>query len=416
MHYLRHMKSVTFTPTRSAGLDRAAHFARSMGRHYANTRNFDFGPDDRSNVSALSPWIRHRLLTEQEVAALALETHDAMAAEKFLQEVCWRTYWKGWMEYRPPVWNAYKNQLTTELKHAGEAYVTAIEGKTGIDCFDAWARELVAHGYLANHSRMWFASIWIFTLKLPWELGADFFLQHLMDGDAASNTLGWRWVAGLHTAGKTYLARPANIAKYTNQRFTPTGLATRADPLDGFANPTISPLPQASNWPDGKVAMLLTEEDLRAETLVPPGAQVCAVAGAASPHLRSPNGVGDIAAAFTRGAMDDGLASAAEAFACETTRLPDDDGFADAAADWARSTGANHIVTGYAPVGWVRPRLDALKARLAGDGITLHYIRRDWDTAFWPHAQKGFFGLKKRMPDVFETLGLSQEASQSVED
>ena len=52
---------------------------------------------------------------------------------------------------------------------------------------------------------MWFASIWIFTLKLPWQLGADFFMQNLLDGDPASNTLSWRWSAGIHTKGKNYI-------------------------------------------------------------------------------------------------------------------------------------------------------------------------------------------------------------------
>jgi deoxyribodipyrimidine photo-lyase len=80
--------------------------------------------------------------------------------------------------------------------------------------FDDWAQELVATGYLHNHARMWFASIWIFTLRLPWELGADFFLRHLIDGDPASNTLSWRWVGGLHTPGKTYLATADNIAEH----------------------------------------------------------------------------------------------------------------------------------------------------------------------------------------------------------
>jgi len=49
------------------------------------------------------------------------------------------------------------------------------------------------------------------TLGLPWQIGADFFPRHLLDGDAASNTLGWRWVAGLHTLGKVYAARSENI-------------------------------------------------------------------------------------------------------------------------------------------------------------------------------------------------------------
>jgi len=66
---------------------------------------------------------------------------------------------------------------------------------------------------------MWFASIWIFTLDLPWELGAEFFLKHLYDGDSASNTLGWRWVAGIQTPGKHYLASEWNIKKFTNNRY-----------------------------------------------------------------------------------------------------------------------------------------------------------------------------------------------------
>jgi hypothetical protein len=66
---------------------------------------------------------------------------------------------------------------------------------------------------------MWFASIWIFTLELPWQLGAELFLQHLYDGDAASNTLSWRWVAGIQTQGKHYLASEWNIKKFTNNRF-----------------------------------------------------------------------------------------------------------------------------------------------------------------------------------------------------
>ena len=100
-------------------------------------------------------------------------------------------------------------------------YRAAIDGETGIECFDAWSAELCETGYLHNHARMWFASIWIFTLKLPWRLGADFFYRHLLDGDAASNTLSWRWVAGLHTRGKPYAARADNIATYSGGRFTP---------------------------------------------------------------------------------------------------------------------------------------------------------------------------------------------------
>ncbi len=126
------------------------------------------------------------------------------------------------------------------------AYRRAIEGKTGIDCFDAWVEELLETGYLHNHTRMWFASIWIFTLQLPWELGADFTYRHFVDGDPASNTLSWRWVGGLHTRGKTYLARPDNIAEHTGGRFRPKGLAREAIALD---EPLPAPArPRAPHW------------------------------------------------------------------------------------------------------------------------------------------------------------------------
>jgi hypothetical protein len=78
---------------------------------------------------------------------------------------------------------------------------------------------------------MWFASIWIFTLGLPWQLGAQFFLEHLYDGDAASNTLSWKWVAGLQTKGKHYIARPDNIQKFTNGRYNNIKLKTSMPPL-----------------------------------------------------------------------------------------------------------------------------------------------------------------------------------------
>lgn len=176
------VQHVSWPATRDAAHHRLASFVPLAGSTYAARRNHDFGPANRSNVSGLSPYIRHRLMSESEVVAIVLATHSASAAEKFIQEVCWRTYWKGWLEQRPQVWDAYLNELSrsrSDLRDdaALAAEIAAAEtGNTGVACFDAWVHELVETGYLHNHARMWFASIWIFTLRLPWALGADFFI------------------------------------------------------------------------------------------------------------------------------------------------------------------------------------------------------------------------------------------------
>ena len=81
---------------------------------------------------------------------------------------------------------------------------------------------------------MWFASIWVHTLNLPWELGANFFLTHLLDADPASNTLSWRWVAGLHTEGKVYLANEDNIKKFTKERYTKKNILKKEIKLPEF--------------------------------------------------------------------------------------------------------------------------------------------------------------------------------------
>lgn len=216
-----------FTPTREHALARLARFLPAAGRRYAETRNADDGPGNgggRGNVSQLSPWLHAGLIREREVLEAVVGTHGPRAPEKFVAEVFWRIYFKGYLEQRPAIWADFREGRDAALaaldRSAGlrTAYSEATEGRTGIEAFDVWARELVATGYLHNHARMWFASIWIFTLKLDWRLGADLFLRHLIDADSASNTLSWRWVAGLHTRGKHYLARAENIARYTAGR------------------------------------------------------------------------------------------------------------------------------------------------------------------------------------------------------
>ena len=221
-----------FEASKAAALNRLNNFVEQNLSEYSKLRNFDFGPENRTNISGLSPYITHGVINEKEVIEKSLSKFSFSKNEKFIQEVLWRTYWKGWLELRPNVWTDYVaelNKIREEYKD-NQNYKNAIDGKTNIECFNYWVTELKENNYLHNHTRMWFASIWIFTLELPWQLGAEFFMQHLYDGDSASNTLGWRWVAGIQTQGKHYLASEWNIKKFTNNRFNNIKLNENAPP------------------------------------------------------------------------------------------------------------------------------------------------------------------------------------------
>jgi len=222
-----------FEASRAKAVDKLNTFVEQNLSDYSKLRNFDFGPSNRSNVSCLSPYITHGIINELEVINKSLKKFSFAKNEKFIQEVLWRVYWKGWLELRPDVWSDYLielDKIKKEFKN-NQSYLDTIEGKTNIDCFNQWVIELKESNYLHNHTRMWFASIWIFTLELPWQLGAEFFMQHLFDGDAASNTLGWRWVAGIQTQGKHYLVSEWNINKFTNNRFKNIKLNENAKPI-----------------------------------------------------------------------------------------------------------------------------------------------------------------------------------------
>jgi deoxyribodipyrimidine photo-lyase len=383
-----------FIPTRAAGLDRLTAFLPRAGRDYAALRNLDL--PGHPHVSALSPWLRHRLITEAEVIDATLRAHPT-GAEKFLAEVWWRTYWKGWLELRPGIWTAYRQGLTAALNRlavepglAARAEA-AMLGTTGIDGFDHWAQELVATGYLHNHARMWFASIWIFTLRLPWELGADFFLRHLIDGDPASNTLSWRWVGGLHTPGKTYLATADNIAKNTDGRFRPEGLAAAAPPLPMPPLPSPRQAPQGETFdPSAPSLLLVTEEDLRPEFLLDQGLRPRAIAVLTDVAGRSPLAVADPVHRFTAGAVADALSRLRAPHAPVFGR---DD--LTGLLDLASRDGITQIVTAYAPTGPVASALTDLSREATLRDITLARVLRDDDRRAWPHATHGFFRFRE---------------------
>ena len=258
---------MNFVASRLAAIEKLNNFVEQNLFEYSRLRNFDYGPNNRSNISCLSPYITHGVISELEVIKKSLNKFSFSKNEKFIQEVLWRTYWKGWLELKPAVWTDYLNELKKireEFKDNAD-YKKAIEGNTNIECFNEWVNELKENNYLHNHARMWFASIWVFTLELPWQLGAEFFMKHLYDGDAASNTLGWRWVAGIQTQGKNYLASEWNIKKFTNNRFNNIKLNENATPKT--SNKTYSALKPEFNNPEKLVGgnLLIFENSLSFE-------------------------------------------------------------------------------------------------------------------------------------------------------
>jgi deoxyribodipyrimidine photo-lyase len=398
------------TPTRAAGDALMAEFIPRMGRRYANGRNTDHGPGAHKAVSVLSPYIRRRLVLEQDAVGAALAAHGPEDAEKFVQEVIWRGYFKGWLERRPQVWASYRSGLNADLaaldrdRRMRRDVDRAMTGQTGLECFDAWATELVDTGYLHNHARMWFASIWIFTLGLPWRLGADFFYRHLLDGDAASNTLGWRWVAGLHTRGKPYPADAQNIATFTAGRFTPrrSDLAEVTQGLEATEPnglPSVQPLRSLNApLPGQPTALLITDEDCRVEDFNLAALDIRSVATLIASHLRSPLPLSDLVSDFEAGALADAILRVG----AEPMQLQAGD--PAALAKWATAAGATQIATPYITQGPLRDWLDEAAPSLALAGITLCEWRRDWDAAIWPHATAGFFKVKQNIPRILEQV------------
>ena len=364
-----------FPSDRQSALQRLEEFGQSGAAAYARTRNFVQA--GHGNVSRLSAALRHRLLSEEEVIAAVLATHRFSAVEKFVQEVVWRTYWKGWLEQHPGVWDDYV-RLASERPPEVPSDVT----------MKRFTEELRATGYLHNHARMWWAAWWCHQQGLPWAAGARFFFDHLLDADAASNTLGWRWVAGLQTPGKAYLARRDNLAKYWQDHGALEGIDdhVRARIPAETADRSRSSLPEYPEVPpalEGKVALVGHADDLSFET-TPLGA----VRPAAVALIDQPGETDSaVKRAWRSRAMDDASARWTAHYGKDVSRLP----LWDALAAWVGESGCDALVL-MAP--FVGPDADAwrpVRQTLRDAGFRVVECRRAWDQRLFPAARAGFF-------------------------
>ena len=240
-------------------------FLENKIKNYEKLRNFDYGPKNEGSVSKLSPYISHRILLEYELIEEIKDKFQSIKTNKFIEEIYWRIYWKGWMENRPGVWSNYISEEIPEYDY--ETYENAVNGNSKLDFFNSWVHELKTYNYLHNHTRMWFASTWIFNLGLPWQLGATFFFKYLLDGDAASNLLSWRWVAGLQTKGKQYLFSPANLKKFSNNRFNVEKINNKQIFFEESNQISFEDEIYKSNMEPKSETLILFENDLHVPTL-----------------------------------------------------------------------------------------------------------------------------------------------------
>jgi deoxyribodipyrimidine photo-lyase len=167
-------------------------------------------------VTHLSPYLRHGCLTLNETFDSVKKQFGA-DSEKLLVEFAWRDYWRQ-------VWYASGNAIYSEIEPPKIAIGHAPlsddikQGKTGLPCMDGFVNDLLATGYVHGHARMWLASYIVHHQKIDWREAADWFEQHLLDGDFASNHLSWQWVTSTFSS-KPYFFNKENLSRYSGEKY-----------------------------------------------------------------------------------------------------------------------------------------------------------------------------------------------------
>lgn len=181
---------------------------------YEKSRNYLNG-----EVTYLSPYLRHGCISLAEAITFTQEK-STIGKDKLLFELAWRDYWRHiWYlsgdrihsEMEPPKVELKRNPLPRVVS----------EANTKLPCIDHFVRTLQETGYLHNHARMWLSSYLIHWLGIDWKIAANWMHDLLLDGDQASNTLSWQWVASTF-GSKPYFFNQENLSKYTGNQLCNT--------------------------------------------------------------------------------------------------------------------------------------------------------------------------------------------------
>ena len=379
---------MNFRTSRKEALNVMENYIENDLPMYTAQRNFDLGPQNRKNISCLSPYISHRLISEYEVTKKALSKYPYQKVEKFIQEIFWRIYWKGWLELRPNVWTDFVEDLKN-IENSNE-YEKAIKGETNIDCFNDWVKELKENNYLHNHTRMWFASIWIFTLKLPWQKGAEFFLRELYDGDAASNTLSWRWVAGIQTKGKNYIAQNWNINKFTNNRYKDLKLNENPQPIIDKREYKILPISIDNNETKSDILVFFENElDFQSFKVESYKKIYCILLSNEERQVKLGNKVLE----YKKNLIKNQIQNADLKIECiEGNKFVE------------LSSNEKDFDIIYPSVG---ENMSFLKRVMKKNNLMISYLTRDEDKYCWQFSNKGYFNFKSNIPKILSKFKLN---------
>lgn len=180
---------------------------------YAKSRNFFTGA-----VTRLSPYIRYGVLSLAEIRKFVISrVQNLDEATKLINELAWRDYWQRlYAKLGDDIWQDNEPYKTS---YSAQDYAEVLpddikSGTTERFCIDSFSKDLQSTGYLHNHGRLWLAAYIIHWRKIRWQVGAKWFLEHLLDGDPASNNMSWQWVASTFSQ-KPYYFNRENLERYT---------------------------------------------------------------------------------------------------------------------------------------------------------------------------------------------------------